>query len=83
MSRLYKRGNVYWYDFQVECIRYRKSTGKTKRRDAEDIFHAEREMAKAGECAGIQKVKIYKLVDLADEYLKWCERQQTRDKAVG
>ena len=81
MSRLYKRGNVYWFDFQINGTRYRKSTGKTKRRDAEDIFHAEREKAKTGEFAGLQKVKAYKLVDLAEEYLKWAERQRSyKDK---
>ena len=81
MSRLYKRGNVYWFDFQINETRYRKSTGKTKRRDAEDVFHAERERAKMAELVGIQKIKAYKLVDLAEEYLKWAERQRSyKDK---
>ena len=81
MSRLYKRGNVYWFDFQINGTRYRKSTGKTKRRDAENVFHAEREKAKAGESSGVQEVKTYKLVDLAEEYLKWAERQRSyKDK---
>ena len=81
MSRLYKRGNVYWFDFQINGTRYRKSTGKTKRRDAEDVFHAERERAKMAELVGIQKIKAYKLVDLAEEYLKWAERQRSyKDK---
>jgi len=84
MSRLYKRGGVYWYDFQIQGTRYRKSTGKTKRRDAEHVFHAEREKAKAGECSGTQKVTDYKLVDLAEEYLKWAERQRSyKDKQLG
>jgi len=81
MSRLYKRGNVYWFDFQINGTRYRKSTGKTKRRDAENVFHVEREKAKAGESLGDQEVKTYKLVDLAEEYLKWAERQRSyKDK---
>ncbi|HJO55784.1 MAG TPA: site-specific integrase [Candidatus Scalindua sp.] len=84
MSRLYKRGGVYWYDFQIQGTRYRKSTGKTKRRDAEHVFHAEREKAKAGESSGIQEVMAYKLVDLAEEYLKWSERQRShKDKKRG
>lgn len=81
MSRLYKRENVYWYDFRMNGIRYRKSTGKTKRREAEEVLDSEREKAKAGECAGSQKVKTYKLVDLAEEYLKWAGRQRSyKDK---
>ena len=81
MGRLYKREKIYWFDFQMNGTRYRKSTGKSKRRDAEDVFHAEREKAKMAESAGIQKIKTYKLVDLAEEYLKWAERQRSyKDK---
>jgi integrase len=84
MSRLYKRGNVYWFDFQIQGTRYRKSTGKSKRRDAENVFHAEREKAKAGESSDVQEVKAYKLVELAKEYLKWAERQRSyKDKKRG
>jgi integrase len=84
MSRLYKRGRVYWFDFQINGTRYRKSTGKTTRRTAEDVFHAEREKAKAGESSGVQEAKAYKLVDLAEEYLKWAERQRSyKDKKRG
>ena len=84
MSRLYRRGSIYWFDFQMNGTRYRKSTGETKRRDAENIFHAEREKARAGESSGVQEVKTYKVVDLAEEYLKWAERQRSyKDKKRG
>ena len=84
MSRLYRRGSIYWFDFQMNGTRYRKSTGETKRRDAENIFHAEREKARAGESSGVQEVKTYKVVDLAEEYLKWAERQRSyKDKKQG
>jgi len=64
--------------------RYRKSTGKTKRREAEEVLDSEREKAKAGDSAGIRKVKTSKLVDLAEEYLKWAERQRSyKDKELG
>jgi len=77
MSRLYKRGKIYWFDFQINGTRYRKSTGKTKRRDAEDIFHAEREKAKTGECAGTRKIKDCTVAVLADEYSKWVKFQKS------
>lgn len=81
MSRLYKRGNVYWFDFRINGTRYRKSTGKTKRRDAEAELDNERERAKKEECSGIQKVEVYKVVELAAEYLRWAERQKSfKDK---
>ncbi|MBZ0107860.1 MAG: site-specific integrase [Candidatus Scalindua rubra] len=83
MSRLYKRENVYWYDFRMNGVRYRKSTGKTKRREAEEVLDSEREKAKAGESTISQKLKTYKLVDLAEEYLKWAERQRSyKDKRL-
>jgi len=77
MSRLYKRENVYWFDFQINGTRYRKSTGKTKRREAEDVFHAEREKAKTGECAGTREIKDCTVAVLADEYSKWVKFQKS------
>jgi len=77
MSRLYKRGNVYWFDFQINGIRYRKSTGKTKRRDAEDVFHVEREKAKTGECVGTKMIKDCKVAVLAGDYSNWASTQKS------
>ncbi|GAX62381.1 site specific recombinase [Candidatus Scalindua japonica] len=77
MSRLYKRGNVYWFDFRINGIRYRQSTGQTKRRDAEDFLHDEREKAKTGECAGTKKIKDCTVTVLAAEYSKWVKFQKS------
>ena len=77
MSRLYKRGNVYWFDFRINGVRYRQSTGKTRRRDAEDVFHAEREKATAGESVGTKRIKDCKVAVLADEYSKWVKFQKS------
>lgn len=49
---LYKRGRVYWYEFQFEGARIRESTRTRNRRAAEDIEAARRaELARSG--AGI------------------------------
>ncbi len=77
MSRLYKRGNVYWFDFQMDGNRYRKSTGKTKRREAEEVLDSEREKAKAGECVGAKKIMDCTVAALADEYSKWVKFQKS------
>jgi integrase len=77
MSRLYKRENVYWYDFRINGIRYRKSTGKTKRREAEEVLDSEREKAKAGEGAGVKKIKDCTVAVLAEEYSKWVKFQKS------
>ncbi len=77
MSRLYKRGNVYWFDFRVNGTRYRKSTGKTKRREAEEVLHDEREKAKTGECSGIKRIKDCKVAVLAGDYSSWVSTQKS------
>ncbi len=77
MSRLYKRGNVYWFDFRINGIRYRNSTGETKRRAAEDVLHNEREKAKMGECPGTKTIKDCKVAVLAAEYSKWVKFQKS------
>ncbi len=71
MSRFYKREKVYWYDFRMHGVRYRKSTGKTKRREAEAVLDSEREKAKVGKCVGVQKIKDCTVAVLASEYSKW------------
>ncbi|MHC4269346.1 MAG: tyrosine-type recombinase/integrase [Planctomycetota bacterium] len=77
MSRLYKRGDVYWFDFRINGKRYRKSTGETKRRDAEDVLDDERDKAKKEECLGTQKIKDCKVAVLAAEYSKWVHTQKS------
>ncbi len=75
MSRLYKRENVYWYDFRMNGNRYRKSTGKTKRRGAEAVLDSAKEESKAGECADANKIEDCTVFVLADEYSKWVKFQ--------
>ena len=77
MSRLYKRGNVYWFDFRINGTRYRESTGKTKRRDAEEVLHDKREKTKGGECLGTKTIRDCTVVVLAAEYSKWVKFQKS------
>jgi hypothetical protein len=58
-------------------IRYRKSTGKTKRREAEEVLDIEKEKAKAGECTATKKIKDCTVAVLADEYSKWVKFQKS------
>ena len=77
MSRLYKRGNVYWFDFRINGTRYRESTGKTKRRDAEEVLHDKREKTKGGECLGTKTIRDCTVAVLAAEYSKWVKFQKS------
>jgi len=45
---VYKRGRVYWYEFWHQGIRYRRSTGCTSKREAEDIEREARRAARLG-----------------------------------
>jgi len=74
---LYKRGQTYYIDYRLNGKRFRESTNTTKRREAElilDRFKQEIKEAKRPEIK--DAVKEYKLAELAQEYLKWTERQR-------
>ena len=50
---IYKKGNIYWYDFWRDGIRYRSTTGIRRKADAEIIENAKKvELAK--EAVGIK-----------------------------
>ncbi|MGR3318555.1 MAG: tyrosine-type recombinase/integrase [Candidatus Anammoxibacter sp.] len=81
MSRLYKRGDVYWYGFRHNGIRYRQSTGKTKRWEADDVFDKKKNEIKNGECSEAKKINDCKFSELTKKYLEWAEsRKSYRDK---
>jgi integrase len=76
---LYKRGNVWW-------IRYadgfgsivRESSHSTKFKDAEDLLLGRKKTIREGkEPDPIKRIPNYTFHQLADEYLKWCERQRS------
>ena len=73
---LYKRGNVYWYNFIRDGVRFQASTGCRRKADAEVIENAKKvEIAK--EEVGIkpqQKRGPAPRFDVAmTEFLNWCE----------
>ena len=76
---LYKRGNLWW-------IRYadgfgnivRESSHSTKFKDAEALLLERKKAVREGkEPEPIKRIPNFTFVHLADEYLKWCERQRS------
>ena len=61
-GKLYQRGDVRWADFTVRGSRYRKSTGKTNRREANDWLREQLDDSKQGGAVSSDKLKIKDLV---------------------
>lgn len=73
---VYKRGDVYWYDFWFRCQRYQDSTGlnnKTAAMRAEAIRKAELAEGRAG----IRQRKATPIFEklMNDEFLPWAENE--------
>ena len=83
MSKLYRRGNVYWIDYRASGRRYRESTGTTKRREAEYVLACRMKDAKEGKVPEIKKIKKdVKFAELAQAYKIWSKPQRASiDKA--
>ena len=73
----YKRGRTYYIDYRLNGKRHRESTNTTKRREAELILDRFKQEIKEARRPEIKDaVNEYKLAELAQEYLKWTERQR-------
>jgi integrase len=68
---------MYYIDYRLNGKRYRESTNTTKRREAELVLDRFKQKAKETKRPEIKDtVKEYKFAELAQEYLKWTERQR-------
>ena len=68
---IYKRGEIYWYDFRVNKQRHRGSTGLKSKRAAQE-FHEDLKERKKREARGLETTitSDKKLYATVDEYLK-------------
>lgn len=82
---LYKRGNLWW-------IRYsdgfgnivRESSHSTKFKDAEALLLDRKKAVREGkEPDPVKRIPNYTFGQLADEYIKWCERQRSFSSKKG
>jgi integrase len=81
---LYPRGKIWWMAYTgLDGKSYRKSTGTTLLREAEDILACRRREIKEGKNPEVVRIKKYTFHDLADEYLKSSKWQKAYKSKVG
>jgi len=73
---LYRRGKMYWIAYRRNGKLFRESTGTTLQREAEYILNCRRKEVKEGRHPEIKKIRNCKIVELAQDYLVWTERQR-------
>jgi integrase len=80
---IYQRGNLLWlrYAGLDEKIIF-EPTGTDKLRDAEALLHKRKAEIDAGKQPEIIKIKNYSFKELAEEYVKWAERQRCFSKKI-
>ncbi len=64
---LYKRGSVYWMAIRVNGKLYRKSTGKTTKREARDFLDERKKEARHNELPDAKRINC-KFAELASKY---------------
>jgi integrase len=74
---LFKRGDVYWYEFVHDGRRYRKSAGVKNHRVAGDIERAFRTALAKGEVGITERKPIPGFRSAMSDFLKWSEQQHT------
>ncbi len=83
MRGLYRRGDIYWIAIRKDGKLYRESTDTTSLEEAEEFLVSFRKKIREGTIAEDRRRKSKKFADLAQDYLKWAERQRAyRDKKV-
>ena len=74
---LYKRGRIYWIMYSDGHGRtIRESAETTSQREAEYILNCKKKAVREGKLPDLKKIKNCRLVELAQDYLKWSERQR-------
>ena len=73
---LFKRGDIYWYEFVHNGRRYRKSTGVKNQRVAGDIERAF-ELRSRKAKSGSRSASRFRFRSAMSDFLKWSEQQHT------
>jgi hypothetical protein len=65
---IYKRGAVYWYDFEFKGERYNRTTGTKNKEAAKQIESAERVKLAKGEAGIHQRAAVPTLAEFASRF---------------
>jgi integrase len=76
---IYKRGNIWWIRYAgLDGRVIQESSGSTKFKEAEALLFQRKQMIREGkQPPSIKKIATFTFNQLADEYLKWSERQRS------
>ena len=75
---IYKRGNVYWVRYAgLDGRIIRESSGSDKFREAESLLIKRRNDIKDGKQPEVKRIANHCFKELANEYLRWAERQRS------
>jgi integrase len=78
---IYPRGNVLWLRYAgLDGNILFESSGSEKLKVAEALLHRRKADIQAGKQPEIIKIKNYSFRELAEEYVKWAERQRGSEK---
>ena len=69
---LYKRGNIWWFDFYYKGCRYREGVGRN-RKEAEFVLAKRRAEVRENRFFDVKKESREKFDDMAKEYLRYSE----------
>lgn len=75
---IYRRGNIYWIRHAgLDGRIIRESSGSMKFRDAESLLIQRRNDIKEGKQPEVKRITNHTFNELAEQYLKWAERQRS------
>ncbi len=73
---VYRRGDVYWYDFWFRGLRYRESTGLTNKQAATDVQSIRRAELAEGRAGIVRKEPCPQFEEFVNnDFLPWSEKQ--------
>ena len=74
---IYKRGSIYWIRYAgLDGRIVRESSGSNKFRNAETLLINRKQNIKEGKQPEIKRIANHTFKELANEYVKWAERQR-------
>jgi integrase len=78
---IYPRGNVLWLRYAgLDGNTVYESSGSDKLKVAESLLHKRKAEIQSGKQPEIIKIKNHSFRELAEEYVKWAERQRSFEK---
>lgn len=80
---IYRRGNLFWIRYAgIDGKMIFEPSGSDKMKVAEQLLHKRKADLAVGKQPEIIKIKNHLFRELAEEYIKWCERQRCFSRKI-